>query len=72
VSVSIVNVVVKMKLPGRIDLTRLAASVPGSNYEPGSFPAAVVMDYEHDEERVSFLVFSSGAVGAEALDIITS
>jgi hypothetical protein len=31
-----------------------------------------VMDYEHDEERVSFLVFSSGAVGAEALDIITS
>jgi TATA-box binding protein (TBP) (component of TFIID and TFIIIB) len=67
-----VNVVVKMKLPGRIDLTRLAASVPGSRYEPESFPVAVVMDYEHDEERVPFLVFSSDAVGAKALDIITS
>jgi transcription initiation factor TFIID TATA-box-binding protein len=62
VEVNVVNVVVKMKLPGRADLIKLTGAVPNSSYSPKTFPAAVVKDYEHDKERVSFLVFQSGAV----------
>jgi transcription initiation factor TFIID TATA-box-binding protein len=62
VEVNVVNVVVKMKLPERADLIKLTGAVPNSRYKPENFPAAVVKDYEHDGERVSFLVFSSGAV----------
>jgi transcription initiation factor TFIID TATA-box-binding protein len=61
-SFKVVNVVVKMKLPGKADLIKLTGAVPNSSYSPESFPAAVVKDYEHDGERVSFLVFSSGYV----------
>jgi transcription initiation factor TFIID TATA-box-binding protein len=60
--VKVVNVVVKMNLPGRADLIKLTGAVPNARYSPKDFPAAVVKDYEHDGERVSFLVFSSGAV----------
>jgi len=60
--VKVINVVVTMKLPGRADLIKLAGAVPNSRYSPKDFPAAVVKDYEHDGERVSFLVFSSGNV----------
>jgi transcription initiation factor TFIID TATA-box-binding protein len=60
--VKVVNVVVKMKLPGRADLIKLTSTVPNSSYSPKTFPAAVVKDYEHDGERVSFLIFQSGAV----------
>jgi transcription initiation factor TFIID TATA-box-binding protein len=62
VEVNVVNVVVKMKLPGRADLIKLTGAVPNAKYSPKDFPAAVVKDYEHDGERVSFLVFSSGNV----------
>jgi transcription initiation factor TFIID TATA-box-binding protein len=60
--VKVVNVVVKVKLPGRADLIKLTGTVPNSSYSPKTFPAAVIKDYEHDGERVSFLVFSSGNV----------
>jgi TATA-box binding protein (TBP) (component of TFIID and TFIIIB) len=60
--VEVVNVVVKMKLPGKADLIKLTGAVPNSRYNPQNFPAAVVKDYEHDRERLSFLVFQSGAV----------
>jgi transcription initiation factor TFIID TATA-box-binding protein len=60
--VSVVNVVVKMKLPGKADLIKLTGAVPNSKYNPQNFPAAVVKDYEHDGEKVSFLVFRSGVV----------
>jgi len=60
--VSVVNVVVKMKLPGKADLIKLTGAVPNARYSPEKFPAAVVKDYEHDGEKVSFLVFQSGAV----------
>jgi transcription initiation factor TFIID TATA-box-binding protein len=61
-SVKVVNVVVKMKLPGKADLIKLTGAVPNVRYSPKDFPAAVVKDYVHDGERVSFLVFSSGNV----------
>jgi len=60
--VSVVNVVVKMKLPGRADLIKLTGVVSNARYSPKTFPAAVVKDYEHNGEKVSFLVFQSGAV----------
>jgi transcription initiation factor TFIID TATA-box-binding protein len=62
VEINVVNVVVKMKLPGKADLIKLTGAVPNARYIPKDFPAAVVKDYEHDGERVSFLVFQSGAV----------
>jgi TATA-box binding protein (TBP), component of TFIID and TFIIIB len=61
-SVKVVNVVVRMKLPGKADLIKLTSAAPNSSYSPKTFPAAVVKDYEHDGEKVSFLVFQSGNV----------
>jgi transcription initiation factor TFIID TATA-box-binding protein len=62
VEVNVVNVVVKMKLPGRADLIKLTGAVPNSRYKPENFPAAVVKDYEHDGEKKAVLVFHSGKV----------
>jgi len=58
-SIQVENIVASAKIPGRLNLDKIAFELEESEYEPEQFPGLV---YRMKNPKVAFLLFSSGKV----------